>query len=353
MINISSAGRNNPYTFSADNAASVSKSSFNKELAATSETAKAQAAVPLSEGSYEERLERLRELHKNTDYSGLSGWDRIRLIRGRFYEAFGSEFGVIDSGFYKPLGENTIYAEIYNENSRQELEVFDFPDNPSGVEMARNFRYSMGYENLSDDEIRQKIAERYSGGTLADRYAACWELFNTHIDANAASATMTHISDEMVKATEAEYGHLFRNNPIRVKAMFAYATGTKASWSELVKGAWNVIDNAKVKGGPDAVAVYEEMKQRIKEQLFEFLDHMNYTMTRDDGDGKDFWEARAERQEDYIKYCQQKEIEHRIAISKEFAALRKGGNGLSAEALLSGVAASGGTGGAAGMLLGL
>jgi len=255
-------------------ATAAEKSCLNQEPAAVAEREKVQGTAPLSEGSYEERLERLRELHKNTDYSGLSELDKERLIRGRFYEAFGSEFGVIGSGFYKPLGENTIYAEIYNEENRQEREVVNLPDNLSGAEMARNFRYSLGYENLSDDEIRKKIAERYSGGTLADRYAACWELLNLRIDDDAANATMWHIRDGMVRATESEYGHLFRNNPIRVKAMFAYATGTKASWSELVKGAWNVIDHATVKGGSDAV--YEEMKQRLKEQLFEFLDHMNF-----------------------------------------------------------------------------
>ncbi len=81
-------------------------------------------------------------------------------------------------------------------------------------------------------------------------------------------------------------------------------------------------------------------------------DNLFVKMPVADDDGKGFWEARAERQKEYIKYCQQKEMEHRIAISKEFAALRKGGGEFSAEDLLSGIAASGGTSGAAGMLLG-
>ncbi len=81
-------------------------------------------------------------------------------------------------------------------------------------------------------------------------------------------------------------------------------------------------------------------------------DNLFIKMPEDDDDGKGFWEARAERQEEYIKYCQQKAIEHRIVLSKEFAALRDGGSGLSAEDILSG-AVTGETGGAAGMLLGL
>ncbi len=81
-------------------------------------------------------------------------------------------------------------------------------------------------------------------------------------------------------------------------------------------------------------------------------DNLFVKMPEEHDDDRGFWEAREERQEEYIKYCQQKELEHRIALSKEFAALRKGGEGLSAEALLSGVEASGENGGAAGMLLG-
>ncbi len=81
-------------------------------------------------------------------------------------------------------------------------------------------------------------------------------------------------------------------------------------------------------------------------------DNLFVKMPEEHDDDRGFWEAREERQEEYIKYCQQKELEHRIALSKEFAALRKGGEGLSAEELLSGVEASGETGGAAGMLLG-
>ncbi len=80
-------------------------------------------------------------------------------------------------------------------------------------------------------------------------------------------------------------------------------------------------------------------------------DNLFVKAPEDDDGGKGFWEARAERQEDYIKYCQQKAMEHRIAVSKEFAALSKGGEGLSAEELLA--AASGETDGTAGMLLGL
>ncbi len=82
-------------------------------------------------------------------------------------------------------------------------------------------------------------------------------------------------------------------------------------------------------------------------------DNLFVKMPEADDDGKGFWEARAERQEEYIKYCQQKDIEHRIALSREFAALRKDGKGISAEALLSGAAASEGTGGLAEMLLGI
>ncbi len=80
-------------------------------------------------------------------------------------------------------------------------------------------------------------------------------------------------------------------------------------------------------------------------------DNLFVKIPEGDDDGKGFWEARAERHDEYIKYCQQKAMEHRIAVSKEFAALQKGGEGLSAEELLSG-ALSGGTGSVTGILIG-
>jgi len=54
-------------------------------------------------------------------------------------------------------------------------------------------------------------------------------------------------------------------------------------------------------------------------------DSLFVKVTGADDDGKGIWKARAERQDEYIKYCQQKEMEHRIALSMEFAAQRKGG----------------------------
>ncbi len=44
-------------------------------------------------------------------------------------------------------------------------------------------------------------------------------------------------------------------------------------------------------------------------------DNLYVRMTRADNNGRNIREARAERQEEYIKYCQQKEMEHRIALS--------------------------------------
>ncbi len=42
-------------------------------------------------------------------------------------------------------------------------------------------------------------------------------------------------------------------------------------------------------------------------------------------DGKGIWMTHAERQDEYIKYSQHKEMEHRIALSMEFAAFCKSG----------------------------
>ncbi len=284
MINIASTSRYNAYTHYDARAAAATKSSFGQELTAAKETSKKQDAGSLCTGTYEQRLEKLRELHANTDYTGMKDMEKAHLIKERFLEAFGKDFGIAESGFYNALdalGENTIYAKIEAECSRQcsEADIHYYGDTGSDAKkMAVEFRASYGYENLSDDEIRMKVSERYSGGTLEQRYAAAWELLNFNIDRDAAGDIMWNIHDEMMKSTEAQYGYLHRDNPIRIKAMFANADKTSVSWGRLVKSSLNSIAHRTSKGssGPEGDRKYAEMQQRLKEQLFEFLDRMDY-----------------------------------------------------------------------------
>ena len=43
------------------------------------------------------------------------------------------------------------------------------------------------------------------------------------------------IQTEMIRATEGQYGYLYRDNPIRVNAMLSYGKNNSISWTQLVR----------------------------------------------------------------------------------------------------------------------
>ncbi len=84
-----------------------------------------------------------------------------------------------------------------------------------------------------------KLNEKYSGGTLKDRYGMTWEMYHLGlIDHFAADAVIMQVQTEMVKGTEGRYGQLFRNNSIRVNAMIAYGEGAPIGWTDLAKNIY-------------------------------------------------------------------------------------------------------------------
>ncbi len=82
-----------------------------------------------------------------------------------------------------------------------------------------------GYAGLTEDEIREKVREKYGGGTLADKCRVACELTELGIDKAESRETFREAYGEMLKATEAEYGDLPPDDLTRILAMFGYAQG--------------------------------------------------------------------------------------------------------------------------------
>ncbi len=86
-------------------------------------------------------------------------------------------------------------------------------------------RHRSGYAGLTEDEIREKVREKYGGDTLADKCRAACELSELGIDQAASRETFREAYREMLKATETEYGELPPDDLTRILAMFGYAQG--------------------------------------------------------------------------------------------------------------------------------
>lgn len=262
------------YTFT-----TMASNAFDVKLqAAHTEKADAEQDLSyLSIGSYEQRLEKLWELHRNTDYSDMSSWDRLRLLDSRMEQAFPEDYGAIFSGFYDCLDPHSVYACVHKEASKIYGEVMEGQPEISLSELGQLTRYRMGYEGLSDDEIRTKINEKYSRGTLIDRYSAAWDLMNLEIDSHASYTIMMQIQNELVKGTEQQYGYLDRDNPIRANAMIQYARGTTMSWETLTYNAIQRITEEILFSEHSNLTMQEKQEVLWEEKsgLWDFLDHMN------------------------------------------------------------------------------
>lgn len=248
--------------------ASRANSDFGARLESTQKTAAKQDSISLTGSSYEQRLENLKKLHAQTDYSGMSDWDKSRLIQSRFDEAF-PNIHAMYGGLFNSAGNNTIYTKIMDELDSQKQNINDIPQTGSGFDPERA-KYVFGYGGLSDSEIRSMVNEKYNGGTLEDKCGALQELMSMELDEGAGPYMLNQIQREMVQGTEAKYGNLFRDNPLRVNAMISYATNTTMNWTQLARSTMQYYTNSTY-GSEDAKS---EFLANLGSNLDKFLDNM-------------------------------------------------------------------------------
>lgn len=249
----------------------VSQSNFTAQLQQARMAPQTQDTVSLTSLSYERRLEELQKLHENTDYSSMSEKDISLLIHKRFMDAF-PNLGAMAGGLYLCAGENSIYTKVLDEYNQHFVEAkagrkSEYPpaSDPEGRKEWK--RYTFGYGGLSDDEIMDKLSEKYSGGTLADRCGMLWEMICLDLDGGGGWDAIRQIQNEMVQRTEGQYGHLFRDNPIRVNAMIGVGENTTINWTQLMKNCFeDRRDNWTYKS--------EELKQQILQELGDSLNQL-------------------------------------------------------------------------------
>lgn len=249
----------------------VSQSNFTAQLQQARMAPQTQDTVSLSSLSYERRLEELQKLHENTDYSSMSYKDVRRLVQKRFNDAF-PNYGAIMGGLYLCAGENSIYEkvrsiELQHIKEATEGKESDYPpaSDPEGRKEWQ--RYTFGYGGLSDDEIMDKLSEKYSGGTLADRCGMIWEMWCMDMDGGGGYSAIMQLQNEMVQRTEGQYGHLHRDNPIRVSAMIGVGENTAIDWTQLMKNCFeDRRDNWTYKS--------ETLKQQILQELGDGLNQL-------------------------------------------------------------------------------
>ena len=251
-----------------------SRSNFTAQLQQARMAPQTQDTASLSGLSYQRRLEELQKLHENTDYSSMSEKDISLLIHKRFMDVF-PNFGAMAGGLYLCAGENSIYTKVLDEYNQPFVEAkagrkSEYPpaSDPEGRKEWK--RYTFGYGGLSDDEIMEKLNEKYSGGTLADRCGMIWEMWNLDLwedGTKGAYYALMQIQNEMVQRTEGQYGHLFRDNPIRVSAMIGVGENTTIGWTQLVQNCFeDRRDNWTYQS--------ETLKQQILQELGDSLNQL-------------------------------------------------------------------------------
>ena len=250
------------------------QSGFTAQLQQARMAPQTQDTVSLSTLSYQRRLEELQKLHESTDYSSMSYKDITLLIHNRFMDAF-PNLGAMKGGLYLCAGENSIYEKVRSEYDRHWTEATEGreSDRPpaSDPEGRKEWkRYTFGYGGLSDEEIMEKLSEKYSGGTLADRCGMIWEMWSLDLwedGGKGAYYALMQIQNEMVQRTEGQYGHLHRDNPLRVSAMIGVGENTTINWTQLVQNCFeDRRDNWTYKS--------EDLKQQILQQLGDSLNRL-------------------------------------------------------------------------------
>ena len=183
------------------------KKSFSEELEKISKTEK-NDTVQISGMSYEQRLEYLKELHKNTDYSNMTDAEKLRLIHSRFEENF--DIWANNYGLYGSFEDtNSLHDRIVREYSSQLDESFP---KYSEEEKQQLWREAL-YPNQTEEEIIQSVKDKYSGGSTLDKFNSISELMTMGLcDTFSASCMLDQMSRDFQNSVEQSNRFLLVSN---------------------------------------------------------------------------------------------------------------------------------------------
>jgi len=148
-----------------------------------------------------EKLEKLQQLHANTDYTNMSDVEKYKLLNDRFEAAF-SNLNALLSGIYSPVdGSLSEFGSYKDALSGQIMEQLQTQWNEMGMEgelSAGSMHKEAYYSGMSDQEILSAICEKYSGGTIADRAAMLRELQLVGLDNGVAGQALDAIRTSLM-----------------------------------------------------------------------------------------------------------------------------------------------------------
>ena len=187
---------------------SVEKS-FSDELERISKTEK-NDTVQISGMSYEQRLEYLKELHKNTDYSNMTDAEKLRLIHSRFEENF--DIWANNYGLYGSFQDtNSLHDRIVREYSSQLSETINLKEY-NNKEREKLWREAL-YPNQTEEEIIQSVKNKYSGDSTLDKFNTISELMDMGLcDTFSASCMLDQMSRDFENSVKQSNRFLFVSN---------------------------------------------------------------------------------------------------------------------------------------------
>ena len=241
------------------------------------QAAKAPDLPNFSKMTDKQKLSALATLHDATDYSGMTDVEKYKLMNDRFEAAF-PHLGSYMGGLYGPAGiyfENpvdqanhrkTLPEQIADEQKRQL--------STAGISKAYKLHKEAYYSGMTDEEIIAAVNKRHSGGTIADRFDALYELQTVRLGRNEAidyaigDAMFAMRKNVCQIATGSEhFPPLGFYSEGQFKTAQGFASGTKVSWAEVKKMA---LESAGAFS--DSLAVeYGKTVQEVIDELFDSL----------------------------------------------------------------------------------
>ncbi|QHI72208.1 hypothetical protein [Aminipila terrae] len=234
-----------------------------KETTAKVESKDGDTLTISQNGTITQKLEELKKLHEQTDYSGMTDVEKYRLISNRYDEVFPCIAGKLATNFqtYDPVAKQQIseLGEI--------IPGYPHAERFSNEKFSGFYKEVKGYQNLSDKEIIEKTKELYSKeGSLPEKVQMMSELWALGV-----------IDGQTYGIFDASLGYLERKEYRNTFKVFNvdeqsdhYKNWIKSGGMENLKIDWEELKNNLFQN-IDVKKLYGDKKQKEIENIFEIL----------------------------------------------------------------------------------
>lgn len=223
-------------------AAQSIQGSFQSALSsAVAQTSQTQDTLEISGMSDWQKLAELKRLHTQTDYSGMSTEEKIRLIEDR-WSCFPT--WAMISNLYGPICINHETGEPMNKYSVRDHVAVEYSRQikEAGIEYKPGQYQKAMYGDMSDEEVIAAVAKKYSGSSMVDRAGMLSELAAMRLDGNDGKTFLAAIDAMRIKLLAMTGGtdslDFAGGSPWQEMKIERFASNTSISWgaiNELLK----------------------------------------------------------------------------------------------------------------------